>query len=138
MARWKLKRNCCFVDATDNLGNRPHNLPLAKVIDKTDQNTNKCLDLNDGAAFVARFIVQGVDTDLIQQILLSEYRNFTPAEAQQWVDYVYGQLRPFLIPCHHRRHDVPEVESLAVGVHNVDPLDFKVNPIGNIIFKGPL
>ena len=144
MARWKLKPNCLFVYAYDlETGQRLPQLPKAKIIHKPDPADNDpmhhtCLELNDGAAFVARFITMGVDTDLIEQILFSEYKGsgFTEEDAQTWVKHVCNHLQPFLIPCLHRTHQTPDV-SLTPGGATSFPLDFKVNWLGGGLIKTP-
>jgi hypothetical protein len=137
MARWNLKQNCCFVEAYKDKNNtKLDQLQKARLLHKKGDRDYTCLEFSDDAAFVARFIVQGVDTDLIQQILLSEYTGLEAQDAQGYVTYVYNQLQPYLVPAGRKPLKPPLDVSENPDAETSFPLDFKVNWIGNIVFKG--
>ena len=107
MPRYQLKDKCLFVDAQDlAAGTRyPEVIPFAHILDKST--TATYLKLNDTAGFIARFIVIGVDTDLIPQIILSEYGGTLPrlfecqyakvvSGAKNAVKAVVEMLKPYL------------------------------------------
>ena len=79
MPRYQLKDKCLFVDAyvydeqtRKPSTKKPDAIPSPHILDQgADPAT--CLKLNDAAAFIARFIVLGVDTSIIPQIVQSEY-----------------------------------------------------------------
>jgi len=137
MARWNLKQNCCFVEAYKDKNNtKLEQLLKARLLHKKGDKDYTCLEFSDDAAFVARFIVQGVDTDLVQQILLSEYQGLAPQDAQVYVTYVYNQLQPYLVPASRKPLQPPFDVSENPALPTSFELDFKVNWIGNIVFKG--
>ncbi len=123
MPRYELIEKCLFVDAyyLDNLDiNKPlrnppaispmpgdpagaataqvtpaSSSPKAHVMDKRSSPA-KYLALNDVAGFIARFIVQGVDTDLyLPQIIVSEY-GISPDQAKNDIKNVLDWLLPYL------------------------------------------
>jgi hypothetical protein len=150
MPRYKLKDKCLFVDAQDlAAGIRyPEVIPFAHILDK---NTATYLKLNDTAGFIARFIVIGVDTDLIPQIILSEYGGTLPrlfegqygkvvAGAKNAVKAVVEMLKPYLTartPRDSNRHYEPP-KNLGVESHEGGyTLDFSVNFVGTTCCKIP-
>lgn len=75
MPRYQLDDYCLFVDATNFETNKrePKEIPYPHIL---DQRTTPAtyMRLNDGAAYITRFIVLGVNTSLIPEILRSEYQ----------------------------------------------------------------
>jgi hypothetical protein len=73
--RYQLIDQVLFVDAKDyqSQDRYPKEIPSAHILDQR-MVPNEYLMLDDNAAYIARFIVQGVDIDLIPEILKSEYR----------------------------------------------------------------
>jgi hypothetical protein len=73
--RYELEEDVLFVDARDYLTNKkyPKEIPFPHILDQR-VHPNIYLKLNEGASYITRFIVQGVDTALIAEILRSEYR----------------------------------------------------------------
>jgi hypothetical protein len=148
MARYQLKPFCVFVDAydIDNVFDRPNpdrskpntDIPFAHVMNKTTMPASY-VTLNDGAAFIARFITMGVGTDLIPQILISEYGMQLP-QAKDEVAAVLNLLYPkyLLNRTYARTHVNPA--SLGEDKHPTGDyqLDFKVNILGGGVLKGPL
>jgi hypothetical protein len=142
MARWQLtsKPLCVFVDAydlddlhLDNLNRKPKEIPKAHVL---DLDAGKYTWLDDTQAFIARFIVLGVDTDLIPQIVKSEYEASVTNPSQAVTD-VCDKLKAYLEPRKKiRPHRPPQ--------HGEDPhpggydLDFKVNALGTGVIKVPI
>jgi len=98
----------------------------------------KYLALNDVAGFIARFIVQGVDTDLyLPQIIVSEY-GISPDQAKNDIKNVLDWLLPYLKSRTSSRTHEP-AQNLGQGQHSgVYELNFKVNPLGMGVFKGPI
>jgi len=132
--RYQLKEKCLFVDAVtrdgDDPGRKPKDIKHAHVMD-TNKKSNNCLKLNDMAGFIARFIVQGVDVDVIPQILLSQF-DYTKAGTtpKADVDKVVLLLGDFV----ETRTDTGEYETPKANgkmSHNGKyDLDFKVNWFG--------
>ena len=154
MTRWQLKKKYLFVDALapkkpgndDYDGSRkPESIPHAHVMDKRttpDDDSaapSPYLALNPGAGFIARFIVQGVDTDdILPQILVSEYGIPLP-QAKKEVKDVLTLLTDCLRPrAHKRQHQAPAVAKQGVHDTGQYQLDFKVNWFGTGVLKGPL
>jgi hypothetical protein len=153
MPRYKLKAKCLFVDAKDlddpkTPKRHPIEIPFAHILDKSE---GSCLKLNDTAGFIARFIVLGVDTDLIPQIIYSEYGGTKPqptekqnsqsqTEIKNAVDFVVGKLMPYLET--RTLADCPRPYESA-NDYGVDKhagkykLDFSVNFVGTGIVKIP-
>jgi hypothetical protein len=130
MPRYKLKDKCLFVDAYDveEKKRKPDVIPFAHVMNKSTSPA-KYLKLNDAAGFITRFIVFGVDTDLIPQILRSEFGGdleHHKAEVSKVVEMIKDYLvkrRPILRP---KRYAGPK--SLGIGeLEGGYPLDFRVN-----------
>jgi hypothetical protein len=155
MKRWQLKKKYLFVDAQvfQKPGNDdyttatrvPASIPYAHVMDKMASPDNNgpapspYLALNPGAGFIARFIIQGVDTDdLLPQILVSEY-GLTLQQAKDEVGKVLGMLNAYLRPrVYNRPHQDPAVEKQDVHATGQYDLDFRVNWFGAGVIKGPL
>jgi len=138
MSRWELKDKCLFVDATDRDTNlkKPDDIAASHVMDKSTAPATY-LKLNDGAAFIARFIVMGVDTDLIPQILKSEYGAAVKDPVAE-VQTVVAMLTPYLKPRSFARpHQAPKDHGKGTHSGKYD-LDFRVNWFGTGVFKGPL
>jgi hypothetical protein len=153
MPRYKLKDKCLFVDAKNFDDPKapkrfPNEIPFAHILDK---NTGSHLKLNDTAGFITRFIVMGVDTDLIPQIIYSEYGGTLPklfegkcakaeAAVKAAVKAVVKILRPYLKPrtladC-KQPYEPPK--DLGVGKGLVKyTLDFSVNFVGIGVVKIP-
>jgi hypothetical protein len=145
MARYQLKEQCLFVEAKvyddthwkPTKVYKPDDLKGPHVMDKSTKPATY-LKLNEGAAFITRFIVMGVDTDLIRQILISEYGS-AAANPQKEVDDVVKMLLPRFLEdrTYPRPHQDPQ--NLGEGTHSGKyPLDFGVNPFNVGILKGPL
>jgi hypothetical protein len=145
MARYQLKKKCLFVEAkvydkthwlpTDV--KKPDDIKSAHLLDKSTKPATY-LKLNDGAAFITRFIVMGVDTDLIPKILISEYGS-AAANPQQEVTNVVKMLLPRFLTkrTYLRPHHDPQ--DLGEGTHSGKySLNFRVNPFNVGILKGPL
>lgn len=138
MERWELKNKCLFVDATDRDTNKkkPDDIAAPHAMDK-NASPATYLKLNDGAAFIARFIVMGLDTDLIAQILKSEYGPAVTDPAAE-VAKVVTMLSPYLKKRSFvRPYQAPNDHGGGHHSGNYD-LDFKVNWFGTGVFKGPL
>jgi hypothetical protein len=133
--RYQLKSKCLFVDAVDrdsnSPGRKPDDIKHAHVMD-TNKKSENCLKLNDMAGFIARFVVQGVDVDVIPQILLSEY-DYTQATTtpKDDVDKVVSMLYPDFVKkrAHKREYETPEPRG-KMSHHGKYDLDFKVNWFG--------
>jgi len=138
MPSYQLKDRCLFVDATDREKNlkKPDDINAPHVMDKR-ANPATYLKLNDAAAFIARFIAMGLDTDLIAQILSSEYGNKVKDPVAE-VLAVVGLLQDYLQPRNFARpYQAPK--SPGGGKHSgTYELNFRVNwfPIGG--YKLPL
>jgi hypothetical protein len=155
MARWKLKSKCLFVDAQDlddpkHPKRYPTEIPFAHILDK---NTKDCLKLNDTAGVIARFIVIGIDTDLIPQIIFSEYGGTkaepvayenrdaqSEAEIKTAVNFVLQKLLSFLEPRTLKDCNRPYSPPLDYPVEKHEgkyKLDFSVNFVGTTCCKIP-
>jgi len=130
MARYQLKDKCLFVDATDLDGNRlPPEIPNAHVLDQRGPQA-KVLKLNDTAGFIARFIVMGVDTDTVAEIVSSEYAISTTNAAAE-VQSVYSLLKDFVQARTYKRgHEKPGTVPKAEPTSGQYGLDFSVNWFG--------
>jgi len=87
------------------------------------------LKLNDTAGFITRFIVFGVDTDLIPQILSSEFGGDV-VDHQAEVSKVVEMLKGYLLklPPTLEKKTYEEPKSLGVdGLTGGYDLDFRVN-----------
>ncbi|OGR25281.1 MAG: hypothetical protein A2139_01205 [Desulfobacca sp. RBG_16_60_12] len=153
MPRYKLKKKCLFVDAINFDDPKapkryPEVIPYPHILDKS---TASYLKLNDTAGFIARFIVIGIDTDLIPQILLSEYGVTLPrlvegtkakaeAAAKAAVKSVVRMLRPYLKPRTRTDSKQPYEPPAALGVGKHEckyKLDFSVHFVGTTVVKIP-
>jgi hypothetical protein len=155
MQRWQLKKKYLFVDAlkhkkpqTDDYTTelrKPQDIPYAHVLDKSnspDDNgpaPSPYVAINSGAGFIARFIVQGVDTDeLLPQILVSEY-GIPLQQAKDEVNAVLTMLKDCLRGRKHQRdHEPPALIKKDVHPTGKYDLDYKVNFFGIGFLKGPL
>jgi hypothetical protein len=146
MPRYQLKDKCLFVDAMvydeknrkPTLKKKPDDISLAHVMDKSKEpNDADYLALNDAAAFIARFIVMGVDTKDIPEILKSEYGSKVTDPAAE-VKAVVALLKDYLEPrTFARPYEAPKKEGGGKHSGKYD-LDFRVNWFGTGGFKGPL
>ncbi len=156
MPRYELQPNCLFVDAFNlekldlgNLERAPEITPAPHILDKRRLPV-VCLELDDVAGFITRFIVQGVETEcLLPQIIASEY-SLTVAKAVQEVQSVLALIGNFLRPRQTVRPyqsstRIPEVnlENLAIDEQykphpGVYELNFRVNLLVLGGFKLPL
>jgi hypothetical protein len=148
---YQLKDKCLFVDANvydeknkkyaDKVKPDPPpttgKIEFAHVMDKSTTPATYLM-LNDAAAFIARFLVMGVDTDLIAQIISSEYGSKVKdplGEVQAVVTMLfpsYLEYRTF-----PRSYQAPQKE--GGGNHSgTYELDFRVNWFVTGGFKGPL
>ena len=132
MARYRCKPECCYVESnhkeTGHL--KPDNYKFPHIFNRK---TGDYVKFNKGAGFIARFIAQGLDIDIIPAILRSEYGNAVRDPAGD-VDKVFKAMQPYLIPAPPNQYQAPTGTSGAG--HTGFLLDFKTNLIGNIIFKG--
>ena len=152
MARYQLQKKCFFVDAykpkkpdDDDYSikkRKPDKIPHAHVMKVKQgdgsQGDADYLTLNDMAGFIARFIIQGVDTDeLLPQIIKSEY-GISLDQAKQDVKDVVKLLEGFIRSRVHQRHRQPPA-SLGTGVGDGEyDLNFSTNFFGAGFLKGPL
>jgi hypothetical protein len=142
-----------FVDAKNLKTNERHpkEIPFPHILDQRDQQSdpNKhatYLKLNDAAAYITHFIAIGVDTELIPEILKSEYRT-TQGEKVETIDFaaqvqdVLNMIMPYLkkdkkgnpIRDYPRKYEAPQ--SHGQGKHQDQKgkplkgyeLDFRVN-----------
>jgi hypothetical protein len=153
MQRWQLKKKYLFVDAliprkpqNDDYSidqRKPQDIPYAHVLDKSNSPNGPApspyVALNSGAGFIARFIVQGVDTDdLLPQILVSEY-NIPLQQAKNEVNAVLNLLAGCLRKRQHQRdYEPPALITKDIHPTGQYDLDFKVNFFGIGVLKGPL
>lgn len=155
MQRWQLKKKYLFVDALRHKKpendtydidlRKPQDIPYAHVMDKRNQpdddsdSPSPYVALNSGAGFIARFIVQGVDTDdLLPQILVSEY-GISLQQAKGEVNAVLNMLAGCLRPRKYQRvYEPPALIKQDVHATGKYLLDFKVNFFGIGFIKGPL
>jgi hypothetical protein len=138
MPSYQLKYLCLFVDARDHDTNqrKPDELPAPHVMNKNVEPADY-LKLNDGAAFIARFLVMGLDTDLIAQIIRSEYGDKVKHPLDE-VMAVVAMLGDYLeVRSFDRPYQSPKEQGRGKHVGRY-ALDFKVNWFGTGVFKGPL
>jgi hypothetical protein len=147
MPRYQLQDRCLFVDAYvyDEQNRRPANakkpdaIPFPHILDQR-QNPATYLKLNDAAAFITRFIVMGVDTSIIPQIVQSEYPG-AGGNAANEVETVRTMLLPYLEDRSYRRtHQPPQALGSPQPHSGVGySMDFSVNWFGTGgLLKGPL
>jgi hypothetical protein len=151
MSRYKLKDKCVFVDAKNFDDPKapkryPIEIPHAHILDKS---AGAHLKLNDTAGFIARFVVMGVDTDLIPQIIVSEYSGTLPklfkgneakveAAAKSAVRSVVSMMKPYLkrrtlTDC-KQHYEKPK--DLGMVKHSGKyTLDFSINFVGTAVVK---
>jgi hypothetical protein len=149
MPCYQLRDKCLFCDAYlyDEQTRKPSTkkpdlIPAPHILDQSVDPPD-CLMLNDAAAFIARFIVLGVDTALIPQIVQSEYRG-AGGNAVKEVQDVEALLTPYLeYRTFQRPYQPPQVEKPKKyqrpdGKKGYD-LDFSVNWFGvGGVLKGPV
>ncbi len=152
MARYQLKPLCYFIDGYDidvipspftpdrSIHGKPNtDIKFAHIMDKSSgRPPYPYLKLNDGAAFIGRFITMGVDTGLIAQILESEY-GISPHQAQTEVNVALATIQQYLVPrIIVRAHVAPGDlgrDTHPTGIHQIN---FKVNQLGGGGWKLPL
>jgi hypothetical protein len=141
MARYQLKPNCIFVDANDpkdKKNKKPDENPYPHVFNQT---TKTYVAFNDAAGFIARFIVLGVDTKVISQILVSEYGSSEVANLQGGVDKVYAMMKDYLENRPAGSSGNPDYYKPPVPLppkHSGKlKLNFSTNPIGYVNLKTP-
>jgi hypothetical protein len=154
MPRKQLKDRCLFIDAYvyDETTRKPTSTKKPAAIQSPhifDQRTDPAtyLMLNDTAAFIARFIVLGVDTTIIPQIYLSEYPAAGGNAAKEVAD-VLTMVDPYLedrdFKIFQRTYQSPQALGNAKPYHGISgrkgyDLDFNVNWFGTGgLLKGPL
>ena len=145
MPRYQLRDKCLFVDAylydesnrKPTRNKKPDAIGSPHVLDQSTE-PGTALKLNDAAAFIARFIVLGVDTDLIPEIVKSEYHGASANPAKEVAD-VYEMLKPYLGDrIYQRTHEAPQSRGKKDHTGGYD-LDFRVNWFGRGgLLKGPL
>jgi hypothetical protein len=164
MPRYKLKKDCLFIDAYDldaakaNPANSPQRqklvIPHAHLMNKSETEGKKNQQtgeieypytmLNDLAGFIGRFIVMGVETDLLlPQIIASEF-DLKPDRAKKEVDDAYALMKAYLeeiVPAGTSRQLKKFVgNSTKPALHGHHPgeydLNFRVNPMGIGFLKG--
>jgi len=141
MARYKLKADCIFVDANDpkdKKNKKPDENPYPHVF---NQITKTYVALNDAAGFIARFIVLGVDTNAIPQILVSEYGSSAVANPQGAVDKVYAMMKDYLENRPAGSYGDPGYYQPPVQLppkhSGTLKLNFSTNPVGIVNLKTP-
>jgi hypothetical protein len=136
MPRYQCKPNCCFVESwhKESGTKRPDDYPFPHVF---NQGTGDYVEFDKAGAFIARFIIQGLDTDFIPQILVSEYGSGVK-NPQGEVAQVLADMLPFLdiLPGPPRSYKAPAKGKSNKGHKGTFELNFKPNLIGNIIIKG--
>jgi hypothetical protein len=159
MPRWKLKKDCLFINAyhyEKTLANpqKPfdrtdQSIRHAHIIDKsakakTDKGHPYTI-FNDAAGFIGNFIVMGVETDeLLPQIVVSEF-GIDPAKAKLEVDATLAMMKKYLDeiagpetvrPPLRKESHVGEEDRPPTGFHSgIYELDFRVNPVGTVVTK---
>jgi len=148
MPRYRLQDKCLFVEAYayDEMTRKPcsntmpSSIPCPHVLDQRNTPATY-VTLNDTAAFIARFIVMRVDTNLIPDILSSEYGAKSKSPAAD-VQTVLKILEPYLEPddprIFTRTYQTPK--GTNSGNHpGKYSLDFSVNWFGTGgLLKGPI
>jgi hypothetical protein len=141
--RYQLKQLCLLVDAKHSETGRriPEEIPSAHILDQRTK-PYTYLKLSDGAAFIARFLVLGVDVALIPEILRSEY-SLTSQNKERGVDFeadvdsVIKMLGDYI---EVRTSGMPysSPETLGRGENECGyPLDFGVHSPGYVCCKIP-
>jgi hypothetical protein len=138
MPRYQLKDKCCFIDAVLHETGAPQPIenPYPHVFSQADGTFVK---FNDTAAFIARFIVLGVDTEThLPDILVSEYPDTNIANSKTEIKKVVDMMQDYLVTWKkHRNHVPPEGEKRS-GHSKKLKLDFSTNPIGLNVIKVPI
>jgi hypothetical protein len=141
MARYQMKDGCIFVDANDpkdKKKKKPDDFPCPHVF---NQNTKTYVAFNDAAGFIARFIVMGVDTNVIPQVLVSEYGSAAVANPQGAVDTVYAMMKDYLENRPAGSYGNPGNYQPPVQLPPKHTgklkLDFSTNPVGIVNLKTP-
>lgn len=141
--RYQLKELCLLVDAKDYETDRriPEEIPSAHILDQRTKPFTY-LKLSDGAAFIARFIVLGVDVALIPEILRSEY-SLTPQDKERGVDFeadvesVIKMLRDYIeVRTSGMPYSSPETRGTGENKGGY-PLDFGVHSVNGVLVKIP-
>jgi hypothetical protein len=130
MARKKLKDMCLFVDAKTLDGTRlPTKTPFAHVLDQRTKPAKALIFHNDTAGFIARFIVMGVDTTIVQEIVRSEFGTQVTNPKNE-VDKVLALLQDYVEDrTDGMKHEPPDGH---VEPHDGSyDLDFSVNWYGS-------
>lgn len=138
MARYQLKPGCIFVDAVlhETGVKKPDENPYPHVFSQAD---GTFATFNDTAAFIARFIVLGVDTEThLPDILVSEYKGQVIADPKAEVNKVYTMLEPYLEQWKKHRNHVPPAGEKLSGHSKKLTLDFNTNPVGINYIKVPI
>jgi len=120
----------------------PEEIPSAHILDQRTK-PYTYLKLSDGAAFIARFIVLGVDVALIPEILRSEYSQASQdkergVDFKADVDSVIKMLGDYI---EVRTSGMPysSPETLGRGENECGyPLDFGVHSTGHVCCKLPI
>jgi len=143
MARYKLKEGCIFIDANDPKDKnkkKPDDKPFPHVFHQGDNVT--FVAFNEPAAFIARFIALGVDTDAIPNIIESEYGPGVVANPILEVGMVVGMMKDYLENRVERKpYDAPgyyQPPRQLAGPHDGKlKVDFSTNPVGIVNLKTP-
>jgi len=96
MPRYQLADMCLYVSAKhfETKERAPKEIPFPHILDQRKKPATY-LKLNNGASYITRFIVQGVDIDLIPEILRSEY-GAQVENPKAEVEAVLEMLKPYL------------------------------------------
>jgi hypothetical protein len=141
--RWQLKKKYVFVENydLDNLDpdSPQHRHPVGSAfIMLRDVKPHHFIKMDNIAAFIMRFVIMGVDTQLyLPDIVASEYNDMTRAAADTRIKSVVVQMAKYLDPCNRKRNIIPE--KYEEGDYPVDeyPLDNSMRSIGPGFIKGP-
>ncbi len=141
---WQLKPNIVFVDAHDmDQAHKPrkpddHAFPHLVINVNQPPPKRKVIKLGEGAGFIMRFIVMGMDcANVIPQILVSEF-NLSLEQARGEVSQVESAVAAYLTPrAFTRPHDTDFTATPISGKPGHYNLDFGVHSYGGGFIKGP-
>ena len=137
--RYQLADKCLLVDVKHHRTKKrlPEKLPFPHIFDqRKGKDPATYLRLSDGAAYIAHFIAIGVDTDLIPEILRSEY-GVKVENPKAEVDAVLEMLKPYLKKrTAKRRYKAAKSHKEKEHIGGYE-LEFGVNWAGNTWNKVP-
>ncbi len=139
MPRYQLADKCLYVSAKHHVTKEriPKEIPFPHILDQR-KNPWTYLKLNNAVSYITRFIVLGVDTDLIPEIVRSEY-GAKVENPKAEVENVLKILKPYLKKrVAKRRYQLPKTlgEGNIEGGYDLDcgvrsiPFTFVKYPIG--------